>query len=89
VALTVLANGTLTIHCNGVLQARWASADVPTDRPLYAIVGMRAPLKAVLLRQRVPTLTLTVTVTRTLPLTLTLTSPAPSPSPYPYPYPQP
>ena len=54
VALTVLANGTLTVHCNGVLQARWASADVPTDRPLYAIVGMRAPLKAVLLRQRVP-----------------------------------
>ena len=53
-ALTVLANGTLSVHCNGVLQARWASADVPTDRPLYAIVGMRAPLKAVLLRQRVP-----------------------------------
>lgn len=52
VQLSVLANGTLQIHCNGTLQASWASAEVPTDRPLYAIAGMRAPLKAVLLRQK-------------------------------------
>ena len=54
VQVSVLSSGALRIHCNGVLQACWHAARIPQGVPLYAIVGMRAPLRAVLLRRRAP-----------------------------------
>jgi hypothetical protein len=57
VAVSVHACGDLEVHCNGVWQVRWAAARVPTDQPLYAIVGMRAPAAGVALRCRETDLT--------------------------------
>ena len=50
--VTVLANGALEMHCNGVHQVTWHAARIPIDRPLYAIVGMRAPAVAFSIRQK-------------------------------------
>ena len=52
VQVVVLATGALEIHCNGVHQVTWQAARVPIDRPLYAIVGMRAPAVAFSIRQK-------------------------------------
>lgn len=52
VRLTVKANGALMVHCNGVFQVSWEAANVDTSKPLYAVVGMRAPACGVALRTR-------------------------------------
>lgn len=51
VRVTVTSNGALMIHCNGEHQVTWHAACVPIDKPLYAIVGMRAPAVCVSLWQ--------------------------------------
>jgi hypothetical protein len=52
VRITVKANGALMVHCNGVFQVSWEAANVDTSKPLYAVVGMRAPACGVALRTR-------------------------------------
>lgn len=51
------ASGALEIHCNGESQVVWHAAQIPVgQKPLYAIVGMRAPAVAFSLRQEDPEL---------------------------------
>ena len=52
VTLTVRSTGALVFHCNGVWQVTWNAARVDLSKPLYALVGMRAPLCGVALRTR-------------------------------------
>ena len=51
VMVTVTQAGALEISCNGVVQVRW-SAKIPTDKPLYPLFGLRAPLLTIAVRQR-------------------------------------
>ena len=53
VTLSVTPSGAMVIHCNGAWQVTWNAARVDLSRPLYALVGMRAPLCGVALRTRV------------------------------------
>jgi hypothetical protein len=52
VAMTVTSTGALEVHCNGEWQARWDAAQVDVSKPLYALVGMRAPACGVALRTK-------------------------------------
>lgn len=57
VTVIIHKSGNFEIHCNGVHQVTWTQANVDTDKDLYPLVGMRAPLKAVALRQKVHDIT--------------------------------
>ena len=52
VRITVKDNGALMVHCNDIFQVCWDAAGVDTSRPLYAVVGMRAPACGIALRTR-------------------------------------
>ena len=68
VLVAVHVAGALEIHVNGIHQVTWHAAQVPTTSPLYALVSMRAPARAVALRQRDPELSQLPGGARTLTL---------------------
>ena len=57
ITVTVKANGALEIHYNGKWQVRWDKAQIDVTKPLYAVVGMRAPCVSVALRKKAHDLT--------------------------------
>lgn len=52
VTVHIKASGHFEIYCNGLFQTCWAAAQVPTDRPLYPVFGLRAPACAIATRLR-------------------------------------
>lgn len=50
VRLAVMESGAMEVRVNSEVQAMWPNANVPTDGPLYALVGMRQPCDAVSVR---------------------------------------
>ena len=52
VTVQIKASGHFEIYCNGLFQTCWAAAQVPTDRPLYPVFGLRAPACAIATRLR-------------------------------------
>ena len=51
VVVTIKASGVLQVYANGHFQAAW-NAEIPTEQPLYPVFGMRAPMVAMMARQR-------------------------------------